>query len=1363
MSYCRPFYLFSRLSLAAIVLFIGAGNGFAQSQPLADAPCKTMRCVTSVQRQAAADRAARHRAAFAAQNKANGVSRQSATPTPGGTPDYFGIYPNYANSPFPTITGSGPTGGIRKFVDTLPGLGPQNANDLGQYIPIAVKDTTTYPGSDYYQLAVVDYTAQMHSDLPATTRLRGYADLSGDGKAHYLGPLIIAQRDRPVRVKFSNMLAPSSNFFLPVDTSLMGAGMGPTGANYSVNRAELHLHGGVTPWISDGTPHQWITPVGESAPDKKGVSFQNVPDMIGFGKSIASPTPGDGQGTYYYTNQQSSRLMFYHDHSYGITRLNVYSGEAAGYLLTDQVEEDLISGTNVSGVNPQLKKVLPDLGGVYHLGIPLIIQDKTFVPPPAQLAAEDPTWNWGGFGNLWFPHVYMTNQNPSDLAGINAMGRWDYGPWFWPPLTSEAHGAVPCPSPIDPDQVCPGTPNPSLVPEAFMDTPVINGTAYPVLSVERKAYRFRVLNASNDRSLNLQIYYADPTLQPGTPGYGKEVKMVPALANPSYPSTWPTDQRDGGVPDPATAGPEMIQIGTEGGFLPGPVVLPNTPIGYNYNRRDIVVLNVSNHTLFLGPAERADIIIDFSGVPDGSSLILYNDAPAPVPAFDSRYDYYTGDPDQTAMGGAPTTLPGYGPNTRTMMKFQVSGGTGTAFDLASLNAALPVAFAASQPAPIVPESAYNPVYNTTYPDTYSTIQATSLTYTPAGSGSPITVPILAKTIQELFELNYGRMNATLGTELPLTNFNTQTTIPLGYVDPPTEIMADGQPQLWKVTHNGVDTHAIHFHLFNVQVINRVGWDGAIRPPDANELGWKETVRMNPLEDVIVAIKPVLPTNLPFAVPDNIRLLDPTTPAGSTGQFTAVDPFTNNPTAIQNALYNFGAEYVWHCHLLGHEENDMMRPIVVRQPTVAPVLSASSPDENSVTLNWTFTVPAGSTQTAYRIERTDPVTGVFTQLLPANITATTYTDNSVASSTTYSYRVFAIDNYYYGESPASNVQVVALDEDGRVTDNPSAIEVIANSAYRAYGSANPVFTGNVIGVLPTGASVSYSTTATPSSPVGTYPINVVLSGMPDSYTATNTSGTLTITAAPLTVTTDNQARVFGLGNPTLTGSIAGVMNQDGITATYSTVAAATSPVGTYPIVSTLADPNNKLTNYKVTNTPGTLNVTYYRLTAPPSITISRGQPGTATITMTPINGFTGTVTFSCGPLPVATNCAFSQQQLTGNVGNNPVSTSLIITTNGANGIAMLHPNTLRGLRPLYGVLGMCAFGIVILGGRRRRVATLIVLAMSLALLLAISGCGGGIAQTPLGTTAITVNATVSGTAASNVAPNQQLQITLTVVQ
>ena len=61
------------------------------------------------------------------------------------------------------------------------------------------------------------------------------------------------------------------------------------------------------------------------------------------------PTPARWIPDVFYTNQQSNRLMFYHDHALGITRLNVYAGVAAGYLLTDPVEEDLIFGTDTRG------------------------------------------------------------------------------------------------------------------------------------------------------------------------------------------------------------------------------------------------------------------------------------------------------------------------------------------------------------------------------------------------------------------------------------------------------------------------------------------------------------------------------------------------------------------------------------------------------------------------------------------------------------------------------------------------------------------------------------------------------------------------------------------------------------------------------------------------------------------------------------------------------------------------------------------------------------------------------------------------------------------------------------------------------
>ena len=1174
-----------------VALMVCAALAFGTSQvmaagqmgagPQVKGSMSNMGKITAAQRRAAATRAALVRATSGLKGPLGSASslssalRPLASP-PSTSPDYFGIYPNYANSPLPELDAKGNPvigTGIRKFVDSLPGLTAAGANNLGQYLPVAVPDTTTYPGSDYYVIALVQYTEKLHSDLPATT-LRGYVQLNSSGHQvtppNYLGPTIVAQRNRAVRVKFVNQLPTNAggDLFLPVDKTVMGAGMGPlgdAGGNYSENRATLHLHGGVTPWISDGTPHQWITPAGENTAYPKGVSVQNVPDM---------PDPGPGAATFFYTNQQSARLMFYHDHSYGITRLNVYAGEAAGYILRDKFENALVNGGEFKDGTDTTVTV--SAGTIPSAEMPLIIQDKTFVPKPAQLAAEDPTWKWLGYGNLWLPHVYMPNQNPYDVEGVNAMGRWDYGPWFWPPYTGLTYGPVPNPYASqagEPPQI-PGTPNPSIVPEAFMDTPLVNGTPYPFVKVSRKAYRFRILNASNDRSLNLSLFFAksnqptfagvfmpiyrfynipngthfytasaserdhiiatlaasyryegvafsintsDPdNVSPlyrfynftngshfytasaaekasviahlsstyryegvafnisvvptgNTPVYrfynlrngshfytadsaekaniiahlastyryegvgfyigpGKvvlqtdsgDVPMVAASPHPgdsAWPSSWPTDGRDGGVPSPQSAGPSWIQIGTEGGFLPSATVTPAQPINYNYNRRDIVVLNVSNKSLFLGPAERADVIVDFSGVPAGSKLILYNDAPAPVPAFDPRYDYYTGDPDQTESGGAPTTLAGYGPNTRTVMQFQVDGSTPAApFNVHKLQTALIAAFGGSEDKPIVSEPVYGPVYGKTFKQQSVAIQDTTMTVAGIDSVQSVVMQLQPKAIQELFDPDYGRMNATLGVEVPNTNVNVQTTIPYFYVDPTTETIKNSDSaaplgtlkdgtQIWKITHNGVDTHAIHVHLFNMQLINRVGWDGAIRLPDPNELGWKDTIRMNPLEDAIVALRPIAPT-LPFKVPDSWRLMNVTEPTGSPVGFSNLDPNTGNPITppITNQLVNYGWEYVWHCHLLGHEENDMMRPIAFQVSPAAPTnLSASN--ASGVTLAWTNNA-TWPEETSFTVQRaTDDA---FSSGLASYTTTDTasFVDSSTADSTTYSYRVRA---------------------------------------------------------------------------------------------------------------------------------------------------------------------------------------------------------------------------------------------------------------------------------------------------------------------------------------------------------------------
>ena len=118
---------------------------------------------------------------------------------------------------------------------------------------------------------------------------------------------------------------------------------------------------------------------------------------------------------------------------------------------------------------------------------------------------------------------------------------------------------------------------------------------------------------------------------------------------------------------------------------------------------------------------------------------------------------------------------------------------------------------------------------------------------------------------------------------------------------------------WRIFNLTADTHPIHFHIVNVQVLSRQPFKvvngvftptGVARGPEPNELGWKETVQMHPGEVIEVAMKFDLPPT-PNTVPFSTR------------------PMGLNATVIPNAN-----EYVWHCHILEHEEHDMMRPLVV---------------------------------------------------------------------------------------------------------------------------------------------------------------------------------------------------------------------------------------------------------------------------------------------------------------------------------------------------------------------------------------------------------------------------------------------------
>ena len=279
---------------------------------------------------------------------------------------------------------------------------------------------------------------------------------------------------------------------------------------------------------------------------------------------------------------------------------------------------------------------------------------------------------------------------------------------------------------------------------------------------------------------------------------------------------------------------------------------------------------------------------------------------------------------------------------------------------------------------------------------------------------------------------FGRMSGMLGLTNPTSPVHV--LIPYGYSGPPTDmhlgsatarqigVVPDGT-QIWRIFHNGVDTHPIHVHLFNAQLVNRLGQDGALLPPDPNELGWKDTFRVNPLEIIYLAMRPVIPTPdlLPFEVQDSIRLMDPSLPEGATlvppapaGWF---DPAGNPIPEILNHYVNFGWEYVWHCHILSHEEMDMMHSLVAAVPPLAPTAltpavtgTANNP---RVVLIWT---DDSLKEVQFEIQRATDANftmglTTFNYTNPSVVAPNqaTFTDATVARDTRYWYRVLAVGN------------------------------------------------------------------------------------------------------------------------------------------------------------------------------------------------------------------------------------------------------------------------------------------------------------------------------------------------------------------
>jgi hypothetical protein len=168
--------------------------------------------------------------------------------------------------------------------------------------------------------------------------------------------------------------------------------------------------------------------------------------------------------------------------------------------------------------------------------------------------------------------------------------------------------------------------------------------------------------------------------------------------------------------------------------------------------------------------------------------------------------------------------------------------------------------------------------------------------------------------------------------------------------------------------------------------------------------------------------------------------------------------------------------------------------------------------------------------------------------------------------------------------------------GTMTVNPAPLSIRPVDATMVYGGPMPSFSYTATGFVngDTAASLGVQPTLTPgasvSSAAGSYSLIASGAASPN-YNISYQPASLTVTKAPLSVTPDNQTKVFRRPNPVLTGIIAGIRNSDPITATYTTTAVLSSPGGSYPItVAAVSDGGTgALSNYNVTLNTGTLTV------------------------------------------------------------------------------------------------------------------------------------------------------------------------------
>jgi len=330
---------------------------------------------------------------------------------------------------------------------------------------------------------------------------------------------------------------------------------------------------------------------------------------------------------------------------------------------------------------------------------------------------------------------------------------------------------------------------------------------------------------------------------------------------------------------------------------------------------------------------------------------------------------------------------------------------------------------------------------------------------------------------------------------------------------------------------------------------------------------------------------------------------------------------------------------------------------------------------------------------------------------------------------------------------STTTVVSVSSISLVYGAPAATAIaMVNGGNAPTGTVSFSVNGTSIGGVT--LSNNQATIVLPNLPAGRADIVASYAGDDNNGSSSGTAS-ITIQPAVLTVTAASATITYGAALPSLTYTITGLVNGDGASViagapVETTTATATSTVGSYPI--TITQGTLTVSNYTFSFVNGTLTIKpppspdYTLTVTPASTSIPAGQVDYVTLTLTPLYGYKGTVSLSCGSLPKSVSCAFTGP-LAGDGLGDPAWTQVIIYTNGRN-VTSSRNNAPFSAPGVWFSLGipLCFVGLGLCKDRRRWAGRLLGLFLIVAFTAGMSSCSqGGGAAAPAGTYSIVVTA------------------------